>query len=108
MKALIIASGGIINTLIIIVAGLALLWFFWGLVKFIFHSGDAKTHEEGRNIMIWGIITLFVMFSLWGLLGFISGALNIPFKTSGSSSEVGNPCVDSFGNPTYVGDCGTF
>lgn len=77
MKALIQATGGVINQLIVIVAGLALLYFFWGLAKFIFHAGDIDKHEEGKNIMIWGIIALFVMVAVWGLLNFISSALNI-------------------------------
>ncbi len=78
MKELIIAFGGIINQLIYIVAGIALLYFFWGLAKFIFNSGSTDIQEEGKNIMKWGIITLFVMVSLFGILVFMGRALNIP------------------------------
>jgi len=77
MKALIQATGGVINQLIVIVAGLALLYFFWGLVKFIFHADDVEKHEEGRNIMVWGLLALFVMFAVWGLVRFLNSALNI-------------------------------
>ncbi len=63
----------LVNLLIPVVASLALLAFFWGLAKFIYNAGDVKTHEEGKQLMIWGIIALFVMVSVWGILNFFSG-----------------------------------
>ena len=111
MKALIIATDGIVNQLIVFIIALALIYFFWGLVKFIFKSGDATAREEGREIMKWGIITLFVMVSILGLIKFVGTALGIPtnvtlHSTGGSSDPSG--CTDEFGNPTYTGDCGTY
>jgi hypothetical protein len=64
IKGLIYAVGRIINQLTIIVGGIALLIFFFGLMKFIFKANDPKAHEEGKNIMVWGIIALFVMFAI--------------------------------------------
>lgn len=61
----------IINTLITIVAGLALLVFFWGLVRFIFKLGSEADIEQGRKLMVWGLIALFVMISVWGIIRFI-------------------------------------
>jgi hypothetical protein len=56
-----------------VVASLALLVFFWGLVKFIWNvSGDEKAITEGKSLMIWGIIALFVLVSIWGILRFMS------------------------------------
>ena len=54
-----------------IVAAIALLVFFWGLVKFIMKAGDEKAVAEGRRLMLWGIVALFVMVSVWGLVYFI-------------------------------------
>ncbi|MEK7227444.1 MAG: hypothetical protein AAB641_00955 [Patescibacteria group bacterium] len=62
----------IIRTLIIIVAAIALLVFFWGLVRFIFKvGGSEEAVKEGRTLMIWGLIALFVMVTVWGLISFI-------------------------------------
>lgn len=64
----------LVDALIVIVAAVAVLVFFWGLVKFIFKAGsDAKT--EGKNFMIWGVVALFVMISVWGLVRFIQNEL---------------------------------
>ena len=60
--------GGIIGALTPIVVALALLFFFWGLAKYILNAGDEAAKAEGRMIMIWGIIALFVMVSVWGLV----------------------------------------
>ena len=79
VKGLIQAVGGLINPLIAILVGLALLVFFWGLVRFIFRvGGDEKAVEEGKKIMIWGLIALFVMVSVWGIISFMQRALLLP------------------------------
>ena len=62
-----------LTTIIIpIVASLALLAFLWGLAKFISKAGGDKDIAEGRNLMIWGTIALFVLVSIWGILRFMS------------------------------------
>jgi len=53
-----------------VLVGLALLFFFWGLARFILKAGDVKAREDGRQVMIWGIVALFVMMSVWGLIAF--------------------------------------
>lgn len=60
-----------------LVVALALLGFFWGLAKFIFAQGNEDKKEDGKRIMIWGVVALFVMVSVWGLVGFIGEALGI-------------------------------
>jgi len=47
---------------------LSILVFFWGIAKFILNTGGGKEQEEAKNIMVWGIIALFVMTSVWGII----------------------------------------
>ena len=68
---------GLVDLALPIVVGLGLLGFFWGLVKFIFAAGNEVDKEKGKNLMIYSIISLFVMVSIWGLIGFIGNAFNI-------------------------------
>ena len=68
--------GGLINTLVPIVFTLALLYFFWGLADFVRKVGGNEM-EEGKNKMIWGLITLFVMASVWGIIKFIGDAFSL-------------------------------
>ena len=45
--------------------------FLWGVLKYVLNaSDDAKA--EGKQFMLWGIIALFVMVSVWGLVNLIS------------------------------------
>lgn len=38
-------------------------------------SGDEKVIEEGKNLMKWGILALFVMVSFIGIINLITGDL---------------------------------
>lgn len=67
----------IVNQLIPLFLALALLAFFWGLITYIWKSGDAEAQEQGKNIMIAGIVGLFVMVSIWGIIGIIANTFGI-------------------------------
>jgi thiol:disulfide interchange protein len=76
----------IFDVLIPTLIGIALLVFIWGVVVFIAKSGDDKAHEEGRRKMFWGVIILFVLISMWGLVrllqvlvGVRAGAVDAPY-----------------------------
>lgn len=58
---------GIIQDLIVVVIGAALLTFLWGVLKYVVATDDAGK-DKGRMYMLWGIIGLFVMVSVWGLV----------------------------------------
>jgi hypothetical protein len=62
----------IINAALPVVITLALLLFLWGLVKFIMAAGNEEARASGKQIMIWGIVALFVMVTVWGLVGFLN------------------------------------
>ena len=70
--------GGIVNLFGILVASLipiasmlAILFFFYGLALYILKAGDPEAAAEGKSIMIWGILALFVMTSIYGIIGFL-------------------------------------
>jgi hypothetical protein len=64
-----------INATTPVLAALAVACFFYGLVRYIYYAGDAKGHEFGRQAIIWGLVGLFVIFSLWGILQFLKLAV---------------------------------
>ena len=57
--------------LIPITVGAALVYFLYGLAQFILVSGDEKKLAEGKQKMVWGVIALFIMVSIWGIIGFL-------------------------------------
>ena len=56
----------IVNLLIPILLAAAVVAFFFGLVRYIW--GGSENTAEGRRIMIQGLIAIFVMVTLWGLI----------------------------------------
>ena len=59
---------------LLILAAVVLLLF--GIVKtFFWNSGEKK--EEGKSFIIWGIVALFVMVSVWGLVNVLRGTFKL-------------------------------
>ncbi len=63
--------GNIVNLLVPIVSTLAIVFFFFGLAKYVLNAGDEERKAEGKNIMIWGVLAMFVLVTIWGIIGFL-------------------------------------
>ena len=66
----------ILNPLIVLLFGLALAFFLWGVFQFMI-SGDSD-REEGRKHMLWGLIGIFIMFSAFAIMKLIAGTIGVP------------------------------
>lgn len=62
LTSLIAWAGDILNRVIPVLIAFALVVFFWGLVQYI------RTHKGGKDIMIAGLVGLFIMTSVWGII----------------------------------------
>lgn len=83
--------GDLISLATPVVVALALLYFFWGLASFILAAGgDDEKKQKGRSTMIWGIIALFIIVSIWGLIGVVQNTFDLD---TGSTIDV--PFVDT-------------
>jgi uncharacterized membrane protein YidH (DUF202 family) len=81
--------GGFVSSLIPLLLSIAVLLFFWGLVKYIAQAADESAKEEGKRLMIWGMIAIFVMVSFWSIIGYVQGSLGISgFVNTGSAPIV--------------------
>lgn len=61
----------IISLVIPVLIALGVVGFMWGIVLYLF----GKNKDDGKQMMLWGIIALFVMTSVWGLVGILRGTL---------------------------------
>ncbi len=80
LENLVSSVGRIVNLLIPIMFALALLGFFYGLVRYIFGKEDDK--DAAKKTMIWGVVALFVMAAVWGLVKFIGDAVGVGTNTA--------------------------
>ncbi|MEN9390375.1 MAG: hypothetical protein RLZZ283_475 [Candidatus Parcubacteria bacterium] len=69
--------GGLVDLVTPIVVALALVMFFWGLITYFTAKGDEKALEKARNTMIYGVIILFVMVSIWGIVNILQDTFNV-------------------------------
>ncbi len=77
---------GYVSTLVPIVFALALIGFLWIGIKFLMTGGkDEKAVEQMRTAFIWGIVTLFVLASIWGIVKFLQTSV---WGTSGPDTEI--------------------
>ena len=49
----------------------AVIYFLWGVVKYVKHGGNKEKREEGVKTMFYGVIAIFVMVSLWGFVNIL-------------------------------------
>ena len=80
VDSLVVSIGNIVNRVIPIMFAIALLGFFYGIVMYIFGAEDNK--DKAKKTMIWGVIALFVMGSVWGLVRFIGDAVGVGTGTA--------------------------
>ncbi len=67
----------ILSKLLPLIITLTLIVFLWGIFKFVMSGGDTEQRREARGYIIWGIIALFVMVSVWGLVNILSRTVNL-------------------------------
>ena len=59
---------GTAKLVIVLLFVLALLVFVWGMVKFIFAASNPEQLKKARGILWWGIIGMFVLASVFGIV----------------------------------------
>ena len=65
----------ILNPILAFLFVLALAVFFYGIVKFLLNAGSDEARKEGARHMVWGIVGLFIMVSVKGLLHIICNTI---------------------------------
>jgi hypothetical protein len=66
----------LLNGAIGLLITLAIIAFFWGLVRYLF-GGGAEGKSEGLSIMLYGVITIFVMVSIWGIVRLLQSTFQV-------------------------------
>ena len=71
-------TGIINNSIIPLIFALATVMFIWGVVQFfILNADEEKKRAQGKQFMIWGIVALAVMLSVWGLVGILGSTFGV-------------------------------
>ena len=109
----------IIKSVIPLIFALAVAGFVWGVVQFfILGADDEKKKETGKQFILWGIIALAVMVSIWGLVRIVGSTFGFNDRVlpgvapsgsstgggggSGTGGDIGVP-NDPLGDPPETG-----
>lgn len=49
--------------------------FVLGVARFIKSTGSDKEMKDSKNLLIWGIIGMFIMVTVWGIISFLRSEL---------------------------------
>jgi len=67
---------GLLNTLVVILISLAVVFFIWNVFKYIM-AGDAVEKGKATTGMISGIVGLAVIVSIWGLVTLLKSVFGV-------------------------------
>lgn len=79
----------IINPLILLLFGIALLFFVYGVFEYIWKSNaNPAKMKEGRSHMFWGIIGMFIMISVFGFFKILLNTLPVGERSRDNVNRV--------------------
>jgi len=73
----------IIDPTILLVFTAGFLLFLWGLVVFIVNLGEGGENTDGKQHMLWGVIGMLVMVSVFGIIALINNTFNLGVSPNG-------------------------
>lgn len=66
----------LLNAMIGLFITLAIVVFFWGLIKYLY-SVSSENASQGLQIMMYGVIAIFVMVSIWGIIRLLQNTFKV-------------------------------
>lgn len=63
------------DLVVAVLYALAFLLFLFGVLRFFLASGNAEMREKGKQLMLWGVIALVVLFGVWGIVKLLLSVL---------------------------------
>lgn len=62
----------LMDAVVPLLMALAMAAFVFGIIKYFLNPDNEEKRKEGKGYMFWGLISIFVMVSIWGLVGILS------------------------------------
>lgn len=66
----------IINPLITLVFGAAVLVFIVGIVQYLLAQNDPGARETGARHILWGVVGMAIMISAYGIINFVAKTIS--------------------------------
>ncbi len=69
-----------------ILISIAVLYFVWNVFQYTIKSGDEEARKKAKGNIIWGVIGLFVIVGVWGLVGILQSTFGVNSNNSAPSN----------------------
>lgn len=76
----------IINPLIIFLFALAMVYFLYGVARYLLSPDNEEVRKSSKTHMLWGVIGMFIMVSVFGIMSLLLntvGERNIQINNTG-------------------------
>lgn len=70
-------NDNIVNPFIILLIAFAILYFLWGVAQFVIYSDSEEERSKGKRHMIWGIMGIVIMVSVFGILSLVLNSFGV-------------------------------
>ncbi len=77
LQGIVDAIQGILNLIFPVLLAIAVFVIAWGIFKFILNAGDEEARKSGRSFILWGVVGVFLMLSIWGLVNILVGTFSL-------------------------------
>lgn len=68
---------GVLNLIIPFIIGLAVFVILWGVFLYVTKAAEEEKRTEARLYIVWGIVAVFCMLSLWGFVNILVNSFNL-------------------------------
>lgn len=66
----------IVNPFITLLVAVAIIYFLYGVFKFVQNAASSDERKSGGMNMLWGAVGLFIMITAYGILNLILGTIS--------------------------------
>ena len=87
LSSLINGAKSLLDQLVVFLIALAVVWFIYNVVRFAM-SSDPEKREEAKSQMIWGIVAIAVIVSVWGLVALLQGIFGVNTTGAGNVNRL--------------------
>ena len=70
-----------LSTLTVLILAAAVVYFLWNVFGYVIASGDETARKEKQSGIIYGVIGIAVMVSIWGLVNFLTSSAKLDTTT---------------------------
>ena len=67
----------VLNAVVPFLVGIAVFIVIWGVFKYIANAAEEEKRAEARAFVVWGIIGIFAMVSVWGFVNILVNSFDL-------------------------------